>query len=233
MPTKPGSQSLTPAGSRIAPPYPDLPVPITTTSQAEDRGHAGHVGAPAGTSQVSSGRIGPILLTIAGRNRQQLDFRLLYLVKDFVSYAVDRPGRPARLEPYGEQATWVMDALIAATHARVNVADHDERLHELTDAVRLAEERWQKVRSDIRREVAVRTDLRPSPVLDRRMPRRTARRQARLYNERHPSRARLVATPSGVPASTTATPCRDGQTQQGGIAAQRVAAASRLPSQRA
>jgi len=239
--TRLGGKTQADAGHQLVPPYPDLPRP-DEHDHAATRAGAGDAGAEHGAGSgidradhASQGRLGPVLLTIAGRNRQQLDFRLFCVTRDFLAYAVARPGRPSRLDPFGARAGWVIDALTAASRARVHDADGEDCLGELTDAVRLAEERWQQVRREMRLEATVRADLRPSPVLGTRMPRRTARRQARLYNERHPGRVRLVATPSGVPTPATATTSRsDGKTQQGGVAAQPVAEAScRQPTHRA
>ncbi|OHV33003.1 hypothetical protein BCD49_28195 [Pseudofrankia sp. EUN1h] len=221
----------------LVPPYPDLLLGPDRSDRADDADRAGDgsrarveridpdAGEPHRASysapQPASGRLGPMFLTLAGRNREQLDFRLSCVARAFLAHTVARPGQPARLDPFGPRADWVMEALIAASRARVEDEEGKGRLAELTDAVRLAEDRWLTVRDELRRGATVRVDLRPSPLVESRLSRRAAHRQARLYHERHPGPSSVVAASASLATRRDVPPARDATARQGGIAPQR------------
>jgi len=201
--TRPPEESQAIPGLGLVPPYPDLPIGPGRPGQVRDGAQVRHAGGPDGAGHTASGRLGPLLLTFTGRNRQQLDYRLRYITGDFLAHAVSRPGRRARLDPFGPQASWVIEALVAASLARVKDEDEGRKdsLAELTDAVRLAEDRWLTVRRDLHRGTIVQADLRPTPPGGGPSIGRTADRQPRVYHERVPGRGAPVD--SGMPVERT------------------------------
>ncbi|WP_157488814.1 hypothetical protein [Pseudofrankia sp. DC12] len=107
--------------------------------------------------------------TLTGTNREQLHSRLSWLARQYLRYTVTKPGRPARLDAFSDEARSVADALGAA--ARI-MAERDQAASRtaLVLAVRRAEDSWQKVQVDLHRAGTTWADLRVRPGYRREYP---------------------------------------------------------------
>jgi len=101
--------------------------------------------------------------TLTGTNREQLAFRLYWIAREYARSTVTKPGRPARLDVRSDEARSMAGALDDAIRILV---DQDPVLSRpaLAEAVRRAENRWEKVRADLRRSGTTWADLRPYPA---------------------------------------------------------------------
>lgn len=139
-----------------------------------------------------------VYATLTGTNREQLSIRLSWLARQYVRYTVTKPGRPARLDAFSEEAQSVADALDDAV--RLLVDEHTAaRRAELVHAVRLAEDRWQKVQVDLHRAGTTWADLRARPGYQRELPTQratssTPRRHLTLVPDRPSTDAGLAAS---------------------------------------
>jgi hypothetical protein len=135
-----------------------------------------------------------VYATLTGTNRQQLSVRLSWLARQYARYTVTKPGRPARLDAFSEEAQFVADALVNA--ARILVDDNAvARRAELVHAVRRAEDRWQKVQVDLHRAGTTWADLRPRLTYQQDLP---TQRTAGSTPRRH-----LTLVPDRPTAETT------------------------------
>jgi hypothetical protein len=104
--------------------------------------------------------------TLTGTNPEQLSFRLSWLARQYLGSIVPKPGRPARLDAYSDEAQFMADALDDAARILVECDPAVSRTA-LVEAVRRAEARWQKVQTQLSRGGTTWADLRPPPGPDR------------------------------------------------------------------
>ena len=215
--TRTTEESRATAGLGLLPPYPDLASAPGRPGQFRDGPQVRDAGAFYDAGHHASGRLGPLFLTLTGRNRQQLDFRLHYMVENFLDFAVSKPGRPARLDPLGSEASWIIEALVAASLARVRDEDEGrkESHAEFLGAVRMAEDRWLAVRRDLHRGAVLPPAPRPAPPGDGPSTGHAGGRQA------PPSYERVLGSGNPVDRGTPAGPAYCVATQHGLIAQQR------------
>jgi hypothetical protein len=142
-----------PRASRWPLAYPDLPDGLDGTVD-EIFGHVDTPPPPGRQPAVvatpprwparrTHARLGPAGWHQGRVNR--LSDRMSWLLREFVTSAVPRPGRPARIDLGAPGTAWFMDAFMAAADLLVGVGQEDPP-NQLADAVREAERRWSVVR---------------------------------------------------------------------------------------
>ena len=78
--------------------------------------------------------------TLTGTNREQLSLRLSWVAQEYMRSTVTKPGRPARLNAFSDEAQSVAYALEDAARILVDRPAADSRTA-LAEAVRRAEDR--------------------------------------------------------------------------------------------
>ncbi|WP_041258689.1 hypothetical protein [Pseudofrankia inefficax] len=110
-----------------------------------------------------------VYATLTGTNRDQLYTRLSWLTRQYLRYTAAKPGQPARLDAFSDEARSMAGALGDAVRILVD-RDQENSRTALVGAVRRAEDSWQKVQIDLHRSGTTWADLRVRPGYRRDLP---------------------------------------------------------------
>ncbi|MBL7552399.1 hypothetical protein I6A60_31730 [Frankia sp. AgB1.9] len=110
-----------------------------------------------------------VYATLTGTNRDQLSTRLSWLARQYLRYTATKPGQPARLDAFSDEARSMAGALGDAVRILVD-RDQATSRTALVVAVRRAEDSWQKVQVDLHRSGTTWADLRVRPGYRRDLP---------------------------------------------------------------
>jgi hypothetical protein len=112
---------------------PSPPVRLPAAGATSPWRHAGRTPVQLGPAGWHQGRV------------NRLSARMTWLLREFMTSVVPRPGRPARIDLAAPDTAWFIDAFLTAADLLVGVGLQDPP-NQLADAVREAERRWSVVR---------------------------------------------------------------------------------------